>query len=96
MRFFSPAFEAKLVPGEKVLRINGREFSPTAMEQALLERKADSATLNVANPISIVVQNGEGEREVPIDYHEGERFPALERDPKTPDFLDRLLEPLTK
>lgn len=66
------------------------------MEQALLERKADSATLNVANPISIVVQNGEGEREVPIDYHEGERFPALERDPKTPDFLDRLLEPLTK
>ena len=96
VRFYSPAFEAKLVPGEKVLRINGRAFSPTAMEQALLERNADSAALNAANPISIVVQNGASEREVFINYHEGERFPVLERDPKTPDFLDRLLEPLTK
>lgn len=96
VRFFSPAFEAKLTPGEKVLRINGRAFSPAAMEQGLLERKAGSALPDAAKPLSIVVQIGGSEREVFIDYHGGERFPILERDPSTPDSLDKLLEPMTK
>ncbi|MCU1313333.1 MAG: hypothetical protein JWM54_1090, partial [Acidobacteriaceae bacterium] len=30
-----------------------------------------------------------------VDYHDGERYPALERDSSTPDLLSDILKPLT-
>jgi predicted metalloprotease with PDZ domain len=39
VRFFSPAFDAKLSPGEKIVTINGRAFSPATLQQALTEKK---------------------------------------------------------
>lgn len=35
VQFFSPAFEAKLAPGDKVVTINSQSFSPAALQQAL-------------------------------------------------------------
>ena len=37
MRFFSPAFDTKLSPGEKIVTINGRAFSPATLQRALTE-----------------------------------------------------------
>jgi len=37
VRFFSPAFDAKLAPGEKIETINGRAFAPTALKQGLMK-----------------------------------------------------------
>ncbi|MDQ2841794.1 MAG: M61 family peptidase [Acidobacteriota bacterium] len=96
VRFFSPAFNAKLTPGEKVVSIDGRTFSSSALDQGLLERKVGSASPDATKPISIIVQVGGVDREVFLDYHEGGRFPVLERDPNKPDLLDGLLAPMTK
>ena len=96
VRFFSPAFEAKLSPGEKILAINGRAFSPAALHQALAERNSHSSLPEAGKPISMTTRLGGVERTVSMDYHGGERFPVLERNSNTPDLLGDLLAPLTK
>lgn len=96
VRFFSPAFDAKLSPGEKIETINGRAFSPAALEQALTERKSGSALADAAKPIYMTVGVGGIERDVSVIYHGGERFPLLERNADAPDLLSDLLAPLTR
>ncbi len=96
VRFFSPSFDAKLSPGEKILTINGRPFSPAALHQALTERQAGYHSPDASRPIGMTVGIGGAEREVTVIYHGGERFPLLERDANTPDLLANLLAPLTK
>jgi predicted metalloprotease with PDZ domain len=96
VRFFSPAFDAALSPGEKILTINGRNFSPAALHQALTERKSGSASTDAAELISMTIRLGSVEREVSVAYHGGERFPVLERNVNAPDLLSGLLAPLTK
>jgi predicted metalloprotease with PDZ domain len=95
VRFFSPAFEAKLSPGEKIVTINGRAFSPATLQQALTERKSGYASSDAAEPIYMTVRIGSAEREVSVIYHGGERFPLLERNANTPDVLSDLLAPVT-
>jgi hypothetical protein len=41
------------------------------------------------------VQNDTHVRTVAIDYHDGERYPHLERIDGTPDYLDEITKPLT-
>ncbi|WP_187143127.1 M61 family metallopeptidase [Terriglobus albidus] len=96
VRFFSPAFEAKLSPGEKIITIDGRAFSRSALHKALMERKPESTDVDASKPIFITVQLGNALRDVPIMYHDGERFPRLERTVNMPDLLSDLLAPLVK
>jgi predicted metalloprotease with PDZ domain len=79
VRFFSPAFDAKLSPGEKIVTINGRAFSPATLQQALTERKSAYSSSDAAKPIYMTVQNGSAVRDVSVIYHGGEQFPLLER-----------------
>jgi predicted metalloprotease with PDZ domain len=96
VRFFSPAFEAKLSPGAKILKINGRDFSPAALHQALTERDSHSPLPDAEKAISMTIRLGGVEQNVSVSYHGGERFPVLERNPNAPDLLRELLAPLTK
>jgi predicted metalloprotease with PDZ domain len=96
VRFFSPAFDAKLSPGERIVTIDGRPFSADALRQALTERKSGYNSPDVAKPIFVTVRIGDVEREASVIYHGGERFPLLERTANTPDLLSDLLAPLTK
>ena len=96
IRFFSPAFDAKLAPREKIISINGRAFSSAALRQAVMERRAGYTSPNASKPVSITVQSGSDVREVSIDYHGGEKFPVLVRRVNTPDVLSDLLAPMTK
>lgn len=96
VRFFSPGFDAKLSSGERIVTIEGRTFSPAALQQALAERKLGYPSPDAAKPISMTVRIGGVEREVSLVYHSGERFPLLERNANTPDVLGDLLAPMTK
>ncbi|MGA7156249.1 MAG: M61 family peptidase [Acidobacteriaceae bacterium] len=103
VRFFSPAFDAKLSPGEKIERVDGRAFSAAALHQALTERttgdaspNAEGASPNSGQPIYMTVRLGSTERDVSVVYHGGERFPRLERDATRPDLLGESLAPMTK
>ena len=46
-------------------------------------------------PIKLIVQADTYVRDAKIDYHDGERYPILERVEGTPDYLDDITKPLT-
>ncbi len=47
-----------------------------------------------SDPIALIVSNGERFRTVEIDYHDGLRYPHLERVEGAPARLDDILAPL--
>jgi len=48
------------------------------------------------DPIELIVVNTGYYKVVKLDYHEGLRFPHLERIPNTPDRLDQILRPMVQ
>jgi len=86
VRIGSPADKARLVPGMKLLAVNGLLFS----KDSLLKAVKDSPT----QPITAIVQNDNLVTVNPIDYHDGPRYPTLVRVEGTPAYLDDITAPL--
>jgi predicted metalloprotease with PDZ domain len=84
-----PADKARLAPGEKILAVNGLVFSPDALRAAIRDAKGSK------DPIHLIVQADSFVSNAEIDYHDGERYPALERMDGTTDYLDEITKPLT-
>jgi predicted metalloprotease with PDZ domain len=89
VRWNSPADKANLAPGEKIIAVNGQVFSAEALHAAIVGAKGNSV------PIHLIVQDDSFVSMTDIDYHDGERFPVLERVEGTPDYLDDNTKPLT-
>jgi len=89
VRWNGPADKARLAPGEKVLAVNGKIYSPDALREAIRDVKGSSEPIRVIVQADTFVSNAE------IDYHDGERYPALERVEGTPTYLDDITKPLT-
>ena len=85
-----PADKARVAPGDKIVAVNGEIFSVKTMRKAIREAKGTS------EPIHLILQADKFVRTAEIDYHDGERYPALERAEGTPDRLDEITRPLTK
>ena len=79
--------QAGIGPGMKLIAVNGRRYSLQVLREAL--RAAKSST----DPIELVVENGELTQSYKLAYHDGERFPHLERDPSKPDLLQKIIQP---
>jgi predicted metalloprotease with PDZ domain len=79
-----PAAKAGIGPGMKVLAVNGRKFSKNIYRDALKAAKNDS------EPIELLVENTDYYRTFKISYHDGERFPHLERGESKPDLLSEI------
>ena len=47
-----------------------------------------------AGPIELIVSTGNEFRTVNLNYHDGEKYPQLQRVQGTPDLLDEILKPL--
>ena len=90
VRWNGPADKAMLAPGEKIIAVNGHIYSTDALREAI--RAANGTT----EPIRLIVQADSFVHTAAIDYHGGERYPALERAAGTPDYLDDITRPLTK
>jgi predicted metalloprotease with PDZ domain len=84
-----PAAAAGLAPGMHLVAIDGRRFSPEVLGAALARHK------NGADPMELLVENGEYFRALKVDWHGGTRHPHLERDGSRPDLIARILAPLT-
>ena len=80
-----PAYNAGLGPGMKVTAVNGKQYSPDAMREAIESAKSSSA------PIQLIVANGPQVQMVSVDYHGGLRYPHLLREDSGPDFLSEIL-----
>ena len=85
----SPAYEAGIGPGMKLVAINGRAWSRDVLLDALRTSK-DSQ-----QPIDLLVENAKFFKTYSIAYHDGIRNPHLERI-EGPDVLGEILTPLTK
>jgi predicted metalloprotease with PDZ domain len=81
---------AGLGPGMKVTAISGQRFSSEGLRQAL------GAALSTKEPILLMVENDGEASSHALDYHEGEKYPRLERDPSLPDLLSSIVAPLVK
>jgi predicted metalloprotease with PDZ domain len=88
VRMDSPAYQAGLGPGQKLVAVNGHGYTPDVLRQAIRDAKGTST------PIELIVSNDNEFRTVRLDYHDGEKFPQLERVQGTPDLLDEITKPL--
>ncbi|MGA3129607.1 MAG: M61 family peptidase [Terracidiphilus sp.] len=89
VRWNGPADKASLAPGEKIIAVNGQIFSAEALHAAIRSAKGNT------EPIHLIVQADAFVSMANIDYHDGERFPVLERVEGAPDYLDDITKPLT-
>lgn len=85
----SPAARAGIAPGMRLLGVNGRRWSPGMIRELLKPLKTDGQVL------SLLVENNEFYQTYTIDYHDGDKYPDLERDPARPDLLEQILKPRT-
>ncbi|HLI78231.1 MAG TPA: PDZ domain-containing protein, partial [Acidobacteriaceae bacterium] len=90
VRWGGPADNAKLHPGQKILAVDGRIFSDDALKSAI--DKAQGTT----EPIHLILQSDQFVTLADINYHDGQRYPALVRLEGTPDYLDDITTPLAK
>ncbi len=88
VRWNGPADKARLAPGSKVIGVNGQIFSGDLLRAAIREAKGKT------DPIHLIVQSDSFLTTADIDYHDGERYPALERVAGTPAYLDDITRPL--
>jgi len=85
----SPADKAGLAPGEKIMAVNDKVYSPDNLREAIRGAKDPS------KEIRLIVQADSFVSTVQVNYHDGERYPALERVEGTPAYLDDIIKPLT-
>jgi predicted metalloprotease with PDZ domain len=88
VRMDSPAFQAGLGPGTKLVAVNGHGYTGDVLKQAIRAAKG------TADPIELIVSNSNEFRTVRLNYHDGEKYPRLERVQGAPDLLDEILKPL--
>ncbi len=89
VRWGSPADKARIAPGQKLLAVNGHILSPEAMKDAI------AAAKRTTEPIHLILQSDTFIHTADIDYHDGPRYPHLERIEGTPAYLDDITRPLT-
>ena len=88
VRWNGPADKAKIVPGSKIIAVNGQVFAPDVLRAAIRDAKGKS------EPIRLIVQLDNFVSSADIDYHDGERYPVLQRVEGTPAYLDDITKPL--
>jgi predicted metalloprotease with PDZ domain len=80
----SPAFNAGLTVGSKLIAVNGRAYDTDRLKTAIKSKKS---------PLNLLVKTGEMYRTIQLDYDGGLRYPTLERTGEGPSSLDALLAP---
>jgi len=85
----SPAYQAGLGPGMRLVAVNGRKWSPEILHATV--KAAQSSN----QPIELLVENAQFFKTYSVDYQDGEKNPHLERVSDRPDLLADILKPLT-
>jgi predicted metalloprotease with PDZ domain len=81
----SPAWKAGLGPGMTLVAVDGRAWSPEILPEQI------QAARTSKKPIEITARHGDVLKTFQVDYHEGERYPHLERIAERPDLLGQIL-----
>ncbi|HKA00550.1 MAG TPA: hypothetical protein VKE70_28760 [Candidatus Solibacter sp.] len=81
VRYGSPAQKAGVAPAVKLIAVNGRQFTPTVLREAVAAGK----------PVELLIKDGEFYKSFKVDYTGGERYPHLVRDNSSPDLLTAIV-----
>ena len=82
-----PAYAAGLTVGTQIIAVDGLAYDGDRLRDVVKAAKTSHA------PIELLVKNGDRYSTVRIDYHDGLRYPHLERDASAPARLDQILDP---
>lgn len=86
----SPAYQAGIGPGMRLVAVNERKWSPESLHAAI------NAAQGSNQPIELLVENAQFFKTYKVDYHNGEKNPHLERVSDQPDILGDMLKPMTQ
>jgi predicted metalloprotease with PDZ domain len=89
VRWNGPSDKARLAPGYKILAVNGKIYSSDNLKAAIKAAKGS------AEAIHLIVQSDSFVSPFDVDYHDGERYPVLERIDGVPAYLDDITKPRT-
>ncbi|HXK07099.1 MAG TPA: M61 family peptidase [Verrucomicrobiae bacterium] len=81
-----PAQKAGVTPSVKLIAVNGRQFNPTVLREAVA----------AAKPVELLVKDGEFYKAYRIEYTGGEKYPHLVRDESRPDLLTAIIASKTR
>jgi len=84
VRWNGPAFKAG-ISGGTLLAVNGHEYKSERLDDAI------KAATTGKQPIELLVKYGDAYKTFRVDYHEGLRYPHLERIADKPDRLSAIL-----
>ncbi|MFT3763067.1 MAG: M61 family peptidase [Pseudoxanthomonas sp.] len=82
VRWDGPAFNAGIGTGTQIVAVNDQDYSKDVLEDAVKAAKADKNA-----KIVLLIKEFDRYRTVELDYHDGLRYPHLERIEGTPDYL---------
>jgi predicted metalloprotease with PDZ domain len=86
----TPAAKAGITPGARIIAVNGRRYSSDALNDVVKASTANNG------PIELILERGDLFSTAAIDYHNGPRWPHLERIDGKSDLLTVLGKPLAK
>ncbi|MDQ2901091.1 MAG: PDZ domain-containing protein, partial [Acidobacteriota bacterium] len=86
----SPAQKAGVAPDDKLIAVNTRQFTATALREAV------QAAAKTPGPIDLMVKDGEYYKTFRVDYRDGEKYPHLERDAAKLDLLAAIIQARSK
>lgn len=84
----SPPFNAGITNGTTIVSVDGQAYSADVLRESI--RAAHTSR----DPIRLIVKRGDRYDQVALDYHDGLRYPVLERVGTGPSNLDALLAPM--
>ncbi|HKX77699.1 MAG TPA: peptidase M61 [Novosphingobium sp.] len=85
-----PAFRARIVPGAKIVAVNGVAFTAEGLKQAIAQ------AAGTRKPLQLLVRREDRFETVDVPYYDGLRWAWLERTGSGGAGLDRLLAPRRK
>ena len=85
------ADKAGFGPGMHVVAVNGRSYTNTLLRQAIKDAVTAKST-----PIEFIVENTGYYKVLKLDYHDGEKYPQLEKVNGVKTRLDDITEPMVR
>lgn len=82
------AFRAGLAGNSSIVAVNNKAYKPELLKAAVKAAKGGTA------PINLLIKQGSNFRTIALDYHDGLRYPHLERIPGTRDRFATILKAL--
>ncbi len=83
--FGSPVEKSGIMPGMKLVAVNGRAWDPEGMRDALRAAKTNT------EPLQLLIENAEYYKTYAVEYHGGNRYPHLIANGK-PDLLTEIVK----